>query len=55
MTVIVPVQAVGVVLVVTMLVTPSATVYLLTDRFGRMMAYGAGFGALAAVVGISLS
>ncbi len=54
-TVVVSVQAVGVVLVVAMLVTPSATAYLLTDRFGRMMAYGAGFGALAAVVGIYLS
>ena len=54
-TAVVSVQAVGVVLVVAMLVTPSATAYLLTDQFSWMMAYGAGFGALAAVVGISLS
>jgi ABC-type Mn2+/Zn2+ transport system permease subunit len=54
-TVVVSVQAVGVVLVVAMLVTPSATAYLLTNRFGRMMVYGAGFGAIAAIVGIYLS
>ncbi|MBX6342378.1 MAG: metal ABC transporter permease [Thermomicrobiaceae bacterium] len=54
-TVVVSVQAVGVVLVVAMLVTPSATAYLLTDRFGRMMALGAGIGALAAVVGFYLA
>lgn len=54
-TVVVSVQAVGVVLVVAMLVTPSATAYLLTDRFGHMMALGAGFGALAAVIGFYLS
>ena len=54
-TVVVSVQAVGVVLVVAMLVTPSATAYLLTNRFGRMMALGAGFGALSALIGFYLS
>jgi manganese/iron transport system permease protein len=54
-TVVVSVQAVGVVLVVAMLVTPSATAYLLTYRFGRMMALGAGFGALSALIGFYLS
>jgi manganese/iron transport system permease protein len=54
-TVVVAVQAVGIVLVVAMLVTPSATAYLITDRFGRMMVLGAGFGALAALAGFYLS
>jgi ABC-type Mn2+/Zn2+ transport system permease subunit len=54
-TVVVSVQAVGVVLVVAMLVTPSATAYLLTDRFGHMMTLGAAFGVLAAVVGFYVS
>jgi len=54
-TVVVSVQAVGVVLVVAMLVPPSATAYLLTNRFGRMMALGAGFGALSALIGFYLS
>jgi manganese/iron transport system permease protein len=54
-TVVASVQAVGVVLVVAMLVTPSATAYLLTDRFHRMMLLGAGFGALSAVIGFYLS
>lgn len=54
-TVVVSVQAVGVVLVVAMLVTPSATAFLLTNRFGHMMALGAGIGALSAIVGFYLS
>ncbi len=54
-TVVASVQAVGVVLVVAMLVTPSATAYLLTDRFHRMTLLGAGFGALSAVIGFYLS
>ncbi len=54
-TVVVSVQAVGIVLVVAMLVTPSATAYLITDRFGRMMWLGAGFGAIAALAGFYLS
>ncbi|MCM8749618.1 metal ABC transporter permease [Thermomicrobiaceae bacterium CFH 74404] len=54
-TVVVSVQAVGVVLVVAMLVTPSAAAYLLTDRFHRMMLLGAAFGALSALIGFYLS
>lgn len=41
-------QAVGACLVVAMLVTPGATAYLLTDRFGRMM-------VLASVMGVGTS
>jgi len=38
-------QAVGAVLVIGMLVTPGATAYLLTDRFGRMTAIATAMGA----------
>lgn len=45
-------QAVGAILVIAMVVTPGATAYLLTDRFGRMiwiaMAVGGGTSALGA-------
>jgi manganese/iron transport system permease protein len=45
-------QTVGAILVIAMVVTPGATAYLLTDRFGRMlviaMAVGAGTAALGA-------
>jgi manganese/iron transport system permease protein len=54
-TVVVSVQAVGIVLVVAMIVTPSATAYLLTNRFGVMMALGALFGAVAAIGGFYLA
>lgn len=54
-TVVVSVQAVGVVLVVAMIVTPSATAYLLTNRFGNMMLLGAAFGGISAIGGFYLS
>ena len=54
-TVVVSVQAVGIVLVVAMIVTPSATAYMLTDRFGVMMILGAVFGALSAIGGFYFS
>jgi len=44
-TIVVSLQAVGIILVVAMLTTPAATAQLLTVRFGRLM-------ALAAIVGI---
>lgn len=44
-------QAVGAILVVAMLVTPGATAYLLTDRFGVMLIIGAIFGAITAFAG----
>jgi manganese/iron transport system permease protein len=44
-------QAVGAVLVVAMLVTPGATAYLLTDRFGKMILIGSALGALTAFAG----
>lgn len=53
--IVISIQAVGVVLVAAMLVTPAATAYLLTDRLGRMALLSAIFGALAGVVGAFLS
>lgn len=53
--VVVAMQAVGVILVSAMLITPAASAYLLTDRFGRMMAIAAGLGGLAGVVGTLVS
>ena len=44
-------QTVGALLVVAMLVTPGATAYLLTDRFGKMIAIATALGAGASLVG----
>lgn len=51
LTVIVALQAVGIVLVVAMLITPGATAYLLTDRFGHMLAISAVVGVGSSVIG----
>ncbi|GAB3451144.1 metal ABC transporter permease [Streptomonospora sediminis] len=50
-TVVIALQAVGIILVVAMLVIPGATAYLLTDRFERMLAIAAAISAAAAVLG----
>ncbi len=55
LTIVISIQAVGIVLVVALLVTPSATAYLLTDRFFRMMVLGALLSILAVVAGLYLS
>lgn len=44
-------QTVGAVLVVAMLVTPGATAYLLTDRFGRMIGIAVALGIVTSLVG----
>jgi manganese/iron transport system permease protein len=44
-------QAVGAILVIAVLVTPGATAYLLTDRFGVMLLLGSAIGAVTAFVG----
>lgn len=44
-------QAVGAILVIAVLVTPGATAYLLTDRFGVMLLLGAGIGAVTSFIG----
>ncbi|MBD0324709.1 MAG: metal ABC transporter permease [Aldersonia sp.] len=54
-TTVVTVQAVGVILVVAILITPGATAYLLTDRFGRMLVIAPAIAAASAVVGIYVS
>lgn len=53
--IIVAVQAVGIVLVMAMLVTPAATAYLLVRRFVSIMVLGAGLGSVAAASGLYLS
>lgn len=55
LTIVISIQAVGIILVVALLVTPSATAYLLTERFLRMMILGVLLAALAAVIGLYLS
>lgn len=55
LTSVVALQAVGVVLVVAMLITPGATAYLLTDRFGRMLVIAPVISAACAVTGLYLS
>ncbi|HET7028538.1 MAG TPA: metal ABC transporter permease [Candidatus Limnocylindrales bacterium] len=53
--IVVSLQAVGIILVVAMLVTPAATAQLLTIRFGRLVAIAAGIGVIAPVVGLYVS
>ena len=48
-------QTVGAILVIAMVVTPGATAYLLTDRFGRMLAIATGIGTVTAGVGAYVS
>jgi manganese/zinc/iron transport system permease protein len=49
--IVIALQAVGVVLVSAMLITPAAAAYLLTDRMHRMLLLSALFGMLAGVLG----
>lgn len=55
LTVVVALQAVGVVLVVAMLIIPGATARLLTDRIARMLLVAPALAAVCAVVGIYAS
>ena len=48
-------QTVGACLVIAMVVTPGATAYLLTDRFGRLIAMSVAIGAGSSFVGAYLS
>jgi manganese/iron transport system permease protein len=54
-TIVVSLQAVGIILVVAMLVTPAATAQLLTVRFTRLMLTAAAVGVASAIVGLYLS
>ena len=55
MTIVVSLQAVGIILVVAMLVTPAATAQLLTLRFGRLIGIAVLIGVASPVVGLYLS
>lgn len=55
LTSVVALQAVGVVLVVALLITPGATAYLLTDRMSRMLLIAPSLAAVCALVGIYAS
>jgi manganese/iron transport system permease protein len=55
LTIVISLQAVGIILVVAMLVTPAATAQLLTVRFGRMMLLAVGVGIVSAVAGLYAS
>jgi manganese/iron transport system permease protein len=55
LTIIISLQAVGIVLVAALLVTPAAAAYQLTVRFSNMMALSALFGAISGVGGLYFS
>ncbi|HBZ11292.1 MAG TPA: metal ABC transporter permease [Bacillus bacterium] len=48
-------QTVGVILVVSMLITPASTAYLLTNRLSTMIVLAAIFGALSSIIGLYFS
>ncbi|ACT12958.1 MULTISPECIES: metal ABC transporter permease [Pectobacterium] len=48
-------QTVGAILVIAMVITPGATAYLLTDRFGRLVVISIALGAITSAVGAYLS
>jgi manganese/iron transport system permease protein len=54
-TIVVSIQAVGIIMVVAMLVTPAATAQLVVVRFGRMMSLAVALAAVSAVTGLYLS
>lgn len=55
LTIIASMQAVGVILVISLLVGPALTAYLLVKELHQMMLVGAGIGAIASVTGVYLS
>jgi len=55
LTIVVSLQAVGIILVVAMLITPAATAQLLTVRFVRLMAIAALVGITSSVIGLYAS
>ena len=54
-TIVVSIQAVGIIMVVAMLVTPAATAQLIVVRFGQMMVVASVMAATAAVIGLYAS
>jgi manganese/iron transport system permease protein len=55
LTIVVSLQAVGIILVVAMLITPAATAQLLTVRFTRLMLLAAVVGTVSSVIGLYVS
>jgi ABC-type Mn2+/Zn2+ transport system permease subunit len=55
LTIVVSLQAVGIVLVVAMLITPAATAQLLSLRFGRLMILAIAIGVSGAILGLYAS
>jgi len=55
LTIVISLQAVGIILVVAMLVTPAATAQMLTVRFSRLMVVAAMVGIASSVIGLYLS
>lgn len=55
LTIIASLKAVGVVLVLSLLITPAATAYLLVKQLHHMMLVGVGFGILSSISGMYLS
>jgi manganese/iron transport system permease protein len=55
LTIVVSIQAVGIILVVAMLVTPAATAQLVTLRVGRLILIAAAIGVATAVIGLFAS
>lgn len=55
LTIVISLQAVGIILVVAMLVTPAATAQLLADRFSRMLAIAVAIGIVAPIIGLYVS
>nr|WP_284701368.1 metal ABC transporter permease [Rhodoplanes tepidamans] len=51
LTIVASLKAVGIILVIAMLIGPGATAYLLTDRFGRMLAIATATATLSAAAG----
>jgi manganese/iron transport system permease protein len=55
LTIVASLKAVGVILVLSLLITPAATAYLLVTRFHHMMLVGVGIGVLSSITGMYLS
>ncbi|MBF2072424.1 MAG: metal ABC transporter permease [Synechococcales cyanobacterium C42_A2020_086] len=55
LTVVASMKTVGVILVLSLLITPAATAYLLVPRFHQVMIVGAGLGVLSSMSGMYLS
>ena len=55
LTIVISLQAVGIILVVAMLITPAATAQLVARSFGRLVVAAATIGALCPIVGLYLS